>query len=331
MHESFLRVPTASPDALHIPDGFLSVPVAFLAWLITALFVLVAIRRSGRTLDERQVPLMGVLAAFIFAAQAFNFPVAGGTSGHMLGGALAAILLGPWPALLVMTAVIALQGLVFQDGGLLAMGANIFVMGIVTVWVGYFTYRLLANWNRYVAAFAAGWLSVVTAAIVTSFLLALSGTASLGIVLAAMAGVHALIGIGEGLITAAALALVRAALPGFFGEQVADSRVDPGTAVAGGVILALIIGTMAVFFASSSPDGLERVAGDKGFLEAAQDPIFNIIPDYVVPGIDNDTAAGVLAIVIGTLLLFAVGYGVARVLRQRRQPQAASSETQQAG
>ncbi len=313
-----LAAPTIRGEALHIPDGFLSVPVALLAWAVTIAFIVVALRMTNRTLDERQVPLMGVLAAFIFAAQAFNFPVAGGTSGHMLGGALAAILLGPWPALLVMTAVIALQGLLFQDGGLLAMGANIFIMGILTVWVGYFTYQVLVRFNRFVAAFVAGWLSVVMAAIVTSFLLALSGTSALGIVLPAMGGVHALIGIGEGVITAAAVALVAAALPGMFGERVAGEKVAPSTWVSGGVILALVVGVLAVFFASGSPDGLERVAEDKGFLEAAQGPLFEIIPDYVFPGITNESLAGIVAIVLGTLLLFAVGYGIARALRRRQ-------------
>ena len=161
---NILRSPAAAPQQLHIPDGFLSAPVAILAWIVTIAFIVVAVRRASREFDERLVPLMGVLAAFIFAAQAFNFPVAGGTSGHFLGGALAAILLGPWPALLVMAAVVGLQGLIFQDGGLLAMGANIFVMGIVTVWAGYFIYHALQRLNRYVAAFAAGWLSVVLAA-----------------------------------------------------------------------------------------------------------------------------------------------------------------------
>ena len=219
----------AAPEQLHIPDGFLSAPVAILAWIVTIAFIVVAVRRASREFDERLVPLMGVLAAFIFAAQAFNFPVAGGTSGHFLGGALAAILLGPWPALLVMAAVIGLQGLIFQDGGLLAMGANIFVMGIVTVWTGYFIYQGLQRFNRYAAGFAAGWLSVVMAAVVTAFLLALSGTSSLGVVLTAMAGVHMLIGVGEGLITAAALALVKAALPGMFGEQVTGRKSDATT------------------------------------------------------------------------------------------------------
>jgi cobalt/nickel transport system permease protein len=293
--------------------------VAILAWLVTIAFIVIAVRRASREFDERMVPLMGILAAFIFAAQAFNFPVAGGTSGHFLGGALAAILLGPWPALLVMTAVIGLQGLIFQDGGLLAMGANIFVMGIATVWTGYFVYQGLQRFNRYVGAFAAGWVSVVVAAVTTAFLLALSGTASLGVVLTAMAGVHVFIGIGEGLITAAAVALVRAALPGMFGQQVTGRKMDSGTIIAGGVVVALVVGIMAVFFASPDPDGLERVAEDKGFLDAAQAPAFNVIPDYLVPGVPNETMAGAIAIILGTLLLFVVGYGLARLLRRRNQ------------
>lgn len=321
---SILRAPLESPEALHIPDGFLSAPVAILAWLIAAAFVVMAIRLTNRELDERQVPLMGVLAAFIFAAQAFNFPVAGGTSGHMLGGALAAILLGPWPALLVMTAVIALQGLIFQDGGLLAMGANILIMGIITVWVGYFSYQALVRINRFAAAFVAGWLSVVVAATITAFLLAFSGTSALGIVLPAMAGVHLLIGTGEGLITAAAIALVAAAMPGVFGERVQGERINNGALITGGIVLALIVGILAAFFASASPDGLERVAEDVGFLETAQGSAFSIFPDYVVPGISNEGLAGVLAIVVGTILLFIVGYAIARALRQRRQSQTAS-------
>jgi cobalt/nickel transport system permease protein len=324
---SILRSPVAAPEQLHIPDGFLSAPVAILAWIVTIAFMVVAVRRASREFDERLVPLMGVLAAFIFAAQAFNFPVAGGTSGHFLGGALAAILLGPWPALLVMAAVIGLQGLIFQDGGLLAMGANIFVMGIVTVWTGYFVYQALERFNRYVAGFAAGWLSVVLAAVVTAFMLALSGTASLGVVLTAMTTVHMLIGVGEGLITVGALALVKAALPGMFGEQVTGRKTDATTIIAGGIVLALVVGIVAVFFASPSPDGLERVAEDTGFLETAQAAPFEIIPDYVVPGVSSETLAGVIAVVLGTLLLFAVGYAIARVLRRRSHPLAEAPAT----
>ncbi|HMB23438.1 MAG TPA: energy-coupling factor ABC transporter permease, partial [Anaerolineales bacterium] len=119
-----------SPEPLHIPDGFLSLVISILCWMITAITLSVAISRSNKSLGERQVPLMGVMAAFIFAAQMINFPVAGGTSGHLLGGALAAMALGPWAGMLVMTAVIIVQGLLFQDGGLLVMGANIMNMGL---------------------------------------------------------------------------------------------------------------------------------------------------------------------------------------------------------
>src|SRR5262245_4460914 len=122
----------ARPPAMHIPDGFLSLGVSLVFWAITIVLLAIAVRRSSDELGERQIPLMGVMAAFIFAAQMINFPVAGGTSGHLLGGALAAMVLGPWPAMLVMASVIGVQGLLLQDGGLVVMGANIFNMGLLT-------------------------------------------------------------------------------------------------------------------------------------------------------------------------------------------------------
>ena len=150
-----------------------------------------------------------------------NFPVTGGTSGHLLGGALDAILLGPWAAIIVMTAVIGLQALLFQDGGLVVLGANIFNMGVLTVVIGYGTYRLFSLLTRgaggaglMVAAAAAAWVSVEASAVVTALELAVSGTSPLNIALPAMASVHALIGIGEGLITAAALSFIRVTNPG---------------------------------------------------------------------------------------------------------------------
>jgi cobalt/nickel transport system permease protein len=129
--------------AMHIPDGFLSLPVSIVGWALAIVLIAIALRQIRQQLTERQVPLMGIVAAFIFAAQMINFPVAGGTSGHLLGGALAAILLGPWAAVLVMTSVISIQALVFQDGGLLALGFNIFNMGILSAFVGYAGYSLL--------------------------------------------------------------------------------------------------------------------------------------------------------------------------------------------
>ena len=204
---------------MHIPDGFLNTATSAATWVASAGGVGYAAQRVTRTLRERQVPLMGVTGAFIFAAQMMNFTVAGGTSGHLLGGALAAILLGPWAASLVLTCVLVVQALIFQDGGLLALGANIFNMAIVGVWVGWLVYsglrRLLGEktWATFLSGFAAAWLSVVVAALACSVELGLSGTAAWGVVLPAMGGVHALIGIGEGLITTAVLSFLRVTRP----------------------------------------------------------------------------------------------------------------------
>lgn len=205
------------PDALHAPDGFLTVPVAAVMWVLTVGVLAIAVRRTNGALDERAVPLMGVMAAFIFAAQMFNFPVAGGTSGHLLGGVLAAILLGPWAGTLVMACVVAVQGLLFQDGGLVVMGANIFNMGIVGTLGGYYVYRLLAGVlggearARMPAAAIAAWLAVEAGALAISLQLIVSGTVPAQTTLPVMLGVHALIGIGEALITVGALAFIASA------------------------------------------------------------------------------------------------------------------------
>ncbi len=207
---------TGQPPEMHAPDGFLSVPVSLAMWAVTIVVLSVAVRRVDRTLDPRAVPMLGVAAAFIFAAQMFNFQVAGGTSGHLLGGVLVAVLLGPWAGTLVMACVIAVQALIFQDGGLLAMGANIFNMGIVGTLGGFYLYRVLAGAMggearaRIPAAAIAAWVSVVAGATCMALELAVSGTTPLQIALPAMVGVHVVIGIGEALITAAALAFIAA-------------------------------------------------------------------------------------------------------------------------
>lgn len=199
---------------LHAPDGFFSTPVAAVMWLLTGACLGLALRKANNSLDERAVPLMGVMAAFIFAAQMFNFQVATGTSGHLLGGVLAAILLGPWAGTVVMACVIAVQGIVFQDGGLVVMGGNIFNMGIIGTFGGYFLYRLIAailggeDKARLPAAAIAAWVSVEVAAVAVSFQLSASDTTALNVALPAMTGVHALIGIGEAVITVAALSFI---------------------------------------------------------------------------------------------------------------------------
>ena len=201
---------------LHAPDGFVSAPIAVAMWALTGLVVAYAVRRTNEHLDDRAVPLLGVMAAFIFAAQMFNFPVVGGTSGHLLGGVLAAVMLGPWAGTLVMTAVVAVQALLFQDGGLLIMGANIFNMGVIGTLGGYGVYRAVAGalggeeQGRLPAAAIAAWASVVGGAVAMALQLGASGIVPLGLALPAMVGVHAVIGIGEALITVAALAFIAA-------------------------------------------------------------------------------------------------------------------------
>jgi cobalt/nickel transport system permease protein len=198
---------------VHIPDGFLSAPVWIASGALSAAAVAVSSTRLGKTMEEKQVPLMGVAAAFIFAAQMVNFPIASGTSGHLGGGVLAALLLGPWAGTLVMTAVLVLQALLFQDGGITALGANVLNMGVLGCMLGFVVYRLLRRMlpgtrGALLAAFLTAWLAVVLSASLAAVQIALSGTIPLRLVLPAMAGIHALIGIGEGLITAAALAFL---------------------------------------------------------------------------------------------------------------------------
>jgi cobalt/nickel transport system permease protein len=308
---------------LHIPDGFLSAPVAVIGWLLAVALIGQALRRTRNQLGERQIPLLGIMAAFIFAAQALNFPVAGGTSGHMLGGALAAIVLGPWAAVLVMTAVIGLQGLLFQDGGLLVMGWNILNMGILTALTGYFVYRFFkrmlgetAN-SVIISGAASAWLSVMVGAIATAVELALSGTSPLTIALPAMAGVHALIGIGEALITVGALSLIARTRPDILlgGEEATGRKAAAWTI--GGLLLCLALAAFS-FLASPSPDGLERVAEDQGFLSKAIEPLYGVFPDYTLPFMGDSTLSGVLAVVVGVLLVFGLVLLIGRSLRANR-------------
>jgi cobalt/nickel transport system permease protein len=199
---------------MHIPDGFLSAPVWAAAGAVSAGAVaLSAARLRRRQLEEKQVPLMGVAGAFLFAAQMVNFPIASGTSGHLGGGVLAALLLGPWAGILVMTAILVVQALLFQDGGITALGANVLNMGVLPCLLGFATFRLLRRLlagtrGALAGAFLTAWLMVVLSASLAAAQIALSGTIPLRLVLPAMAGVHALIGIGEGLITAVTLAFL---------------------------------------------------------------------------------------------------------------------------
>jgi cobalt/nickel transport system permease protein len=205
--------------AMHIPDGFLSPGVAVVAGLLAAAAVAYGLRVANVELDDARVPLLGVVAAFIFAAQMLNFPVAGGTSGHFLGATLAAVLLGPWIACLVMSVVLVVQCFAFADGGVSALGANILNMGVLgALLAGYLVVAAQKVLPHTRAAFLGSvgviaWLAVMSGAAATSFELAISDTIPLATVLPAMLGVHALIGIGEAIVTVAAVAAILASRP----------------------------------------------------------------------------------------------------------------------
>jgi cobalt/nickel transport system permease protein len=312
--------------ALHIPDGFLSVPVSIAWWVLTVAMIGLSLRNTT-DLNERQVPLMGVMAAFIFAGQMLNFPVPGGTSGHLLGGALAALLLGPWAGALVLACVVGLQALLFQDGGLVVMGANIFNMGILTAFVGWAVgialLRAIGNrpWALVGASFVAAWVSIMAAAALTALQLALSGVDA-AIVFPPMLIVHAVIGIGEGLITATALAFIVTTRPDLVAalpDRVTAKANKSGMvgAVIGVGLVAALGAALLSPLASGAPDGLERVAEDTGFSERAQDAPYRLLPDYTIPGMEGGIST-ILSAVIGLLIVFALVYGVTMILRGRK-------------
>ncbi|HET7012093.1 MAG TPA: energy-coupling factor ABC transporter permease [Anaerolineales bacterium] len=312
-----------APSALHIPDGFLTPLVASVGWILAGGLVGLALRQTRQQLRERQVPVMGVLAAFIFAAQAINFPVAAGTSGHLIGAALAAILLGPWGGLLVMTAVVSVQALLFQDGGLIVMGWNILNMGALGALSAYGVYRLAMRLvgahraGRLAAAFAAAWVSVEVGAMAAAIELAVSGTAALDLALPAMAGVHALIGVGEGIITVGAVGLISSSRPALLDQaEVAPGRSSAYLVIAG-LVVALGLALLSPL-ASGDPDGLNAVAETLGFarLDAARE--WAPLAGYRLPGLENPASATMVAVAAGTLIVFGAAVVVGRWLRPRR-------------
>ena len=319
-----------SPVRLHIPDGFLSPVVALVGWLLAVAAIGYALRQTRGQLGEKQIPLMGVLAAFIFAAQAINFPVAGGTSGHLLGGTLAAIVLGPWAAVLIMTSVIGVQALVFQDGGLLALGFNIVNMGILTAFTGHLVYQIVrkilgegrnsrgdtSGRPLLVSGAIGAWISVMVGATATAVELAASGASPLKIALPAMGGVHALIGVGEALITVGALTFIYAARRDLL--NIGESA--PAQARARWVVIGLGIALVVAAFsplASGAPDGLNRVAGDLGFDTRALNPVYEVFSGYALPFVNNPNVSKIVAVGLGTLIVFGIAFVAARLQRDK--------------
>lgn len=305
---------------MHIPDGFISVPVAAATGVISVAALGIALGRSQEAFGNRRAPILGLTTAFIFAAQMINFPVAGGTSGHLLGGTLAAIVLGsPWAATLAMSTVFLIQAILFADGGITALGANIFNMGLVGIWVGWLLYqplqRLLggSKGRLPLAAGIAATISVVAASITCALELAISGTIPLNIGLPAMAGVHILIGIGEGLITGGVLSYLVKVRPDLLpGEQPQLQKwLVP-------VVSILLIAGVLSLFASTWPDGLDSVAEKYGFKnkETTVVKIPTPLAEYKVKGLDDKVGTSIAGL-LGAGVAFSVAFGIAKVVKPK--------------
>jgi cobalt/nickel transport system permease protein len=307
---------------MHIPDGFISPSVAAIAGITSVAALGIAAGRSQEAFGMRRAPILGLTTAFIFAAQMINFPVAGGTSGHLLGGTLAAIILGsPWAGTLCIATVLIIQAVLFADGGITALGANILNMGIVGVWVGWTLTQTLqrlfggSKSRLPLASGIAAGISVVVAAFVAAIELALSGTSPINIVLPAMTGIHILIGVGEGLITGGVLTYLASSRPDLLpGEQVEFK----GWLVP--VVSIFLVAGLLSLFASSSPDGLDWVAQQTGFDKLGENVRVSIptpFADYAVPGLNKIGTS--IAGLIGSLVCFAIAFAFAKVMGRNRE------------
>ncbi len=312
---------------MHIPDGMLEARTWIPAWLGSAGMLGYAIRRVRQTLSDGTIVMMAVMAALIFALQMLNFPVAGGTSGHFAGGAAAAIVLGLWPAMLVMSAVLVVQALFFADGGITALGANLVNMAIVGPLVGWMVYRAAVRIRdsrtaRVSGSFVAAWTACVAAALAAAVMLWTSGRAPLGPVLGAMGFWHALIGIGEGAITAGLVSYLLAVRPDLLADDARpiDRAIARKTAWGLGALALVTAGVS--FVASSHPDGLEFVYEGVGSAFEELPLIGSPMPGYAVPGIGNDVLAGVLAGIVGVIVTGVLAYAALSAVRARRAERA---------
>ncbi|MBZ5494907.1 MAG: energy-coupling factor ABC transporter permease [Acidobacteriia bacterium] len=297
---------------MHVPDGFLTNRIALSLDALSGASILYAARRLKLESSARVIPIMGVLSAFIFAGQMLNFPVFGGTSGHLVGGALLGILLGPAAGLLTMATVITAQALFLQDGGLVALGANIFNIGAVTVFSGYAVFRLFgapegAGKRLFLAGFVAAWFSLVLSSAACALELGLSGAVPLRIGLPTMAGYHAVIGVVEAALTAGVLSFLARVRPDLLQR---DFRPRFGfTDWLGGLVLVAIPLAMLVLAGSSSlPDPLQALLSGSSKLAEQQESLL------------SSNRYNVFGVLLYLALLAVCGavYLVARRIRLRR-------------
>lgn len=310
---------------MHLPDGFLDTKTIVATTTLSLAGVGAAWVQTRRTIEPQRIPLLGVTAAFVFAAQMLNFPVAGGTSGHLMGAVLASVLVGPTAAVIIITSVLVVQCLLFADGGVLALGANIFNMAIVGSLAGGGIYRIVyrmahGETGRAAAVAVASWCSVVLASVCCAGELAWSGTTPWAVAFPAMAGIHSIIGVGEALISCLVVVAIRKTRPELLADRKDGIRMN--SVVVLGLIIAIGLVLFVSPFASQWPDGLERVATLLGFDQRVLDNP-GLIPDYHFPGFASPTIATIVAGIAGVGVVFLGAYLFTRLLG--RKPSQAKS------
>ena len=297
---------------MHIPDNFLSTPVWAALDAVAIPAVGLMVKRAGRELEDARIPLLGVMGAFVFAAQMINFPVGIGTSGHLVGGALLAFTLGAAPATLVMTAIIAIQAFVFQDGGVLALGANVFNMAVAGVLAGYLPFWIGGARNRNAAIFIGAFLSVMVSASLALSELLISGVAMARPLVLASLALFAISALIEGAITISVVQALEKLNPGFV-QKPGASNWRALTALGAA---ALSLGLAGFLWASSAPDGIERLGKQLGL--AAKTDFRAPLADYTAFSFDSAWLRRATAGLAGLLLVYAVCVAVGKMIGRQR-------------
>lgn len=292
---------------MHIPDSMLQGAVCPVTAAISGAGIIAAAWLALRHAQQPTAGRFAAIVALIFAGQMMNFPISHGTSGHLLGGVLAAALLGTPLGVLAVALVVTIQSLVFADGGVTVLGANVLNMALIGAgFGGWLRQRLAGALGSYASAAVAAWCSVVLAATAASVELALDGKIAFSSVLPAMVGTHALIGLGEAAISVAAVTLLAN------GWAAAGGRAYVAAPLLAAALVALLLSPLA----SGFPDGLEWVAGQYHFLHESAPVFVGAMPDYSVAAIHHESLSTSVAGLLGVLICFALGFGLLRGVRR---------------